>query len=70
MKFFLKYLGIWDVVEKGYTKPDAGRALTTEQVRAQKQNNQALHHLFQCVELNVFQKLINCRQTKEAWEIC
>jgi hypothetical protein len=57
MRFFLKSIDYWSIVETGWTKPED----TTL--------DKALHALCQALSLFEFAKISNCELAKEAWQI-
>jgi hypothetical protein len=69
MRFFLKSIDCWSIVETGWTRP----ADTTPEVVPQKNarlfNDKALHALCKALSPSEFAKISNSESAKEAWEI-
>jgi hypothetical protein len=70
MRFFLKSIDCWSIVETGWTKPaDATLELVTEK-NAQLSNDKALHALCQAFSPSEFpNKFKKNESAKEAWQI-
>jgi RNA-binding protein YhbY len=69
MRFFLKSIDCWSIVETGWTKPtDATLELVTEK-NARISNDKALHALCQVLSPSKFARISNSESTKEAWQI-
>jgi hypothetical protein len=69
MRFFLKSIDCWSIVETGWTKPaDATLELVTEK-NARLSNDKALHALCQALSPSEFAKKSNSESAKEAWQI-
>jgi len=49
MRFFLKSIGIWKIVETGWTKPKETDEITITQTSARLSNDKALHALCQAL---------------------
>jgi hypothetical protein len=62
MRFFLKSIDCWSIVETGWTKPED----TTLETLPLKN---ALHALCQALSPSEFAKISNCESAKEAWKI-
>jgi len=66
MRFFLKSIDCWSIVETGWTKPvDATLKLVTEK-NARLSNNKALHTLCQALSPSEFSRISNNESAKEA----
>jgi hypothetical protein len=69
MRFFLKSIDCWSIVETGWTKPaDATLELVPEK-NARLSNDKALHALCQVLSPSKFARISNSESTKEAWQI-
>jgi hypothetical protein len=69
MRFFLKSIECWKIVETGWTKPaDATSEAVTEK-NARLTNDKALHALCQALSPSKFARISNCDSTKDAWKI-
>jgi hypothetical protein len=66
MRFFLKSIDCWSIVETGWTKPaDATLELVPEK-NARLSNDKALHALCQVLSPSKFARISNSESTKEA----
>jgi len=69
MRFFLKSIDCWSIVETGWTKPaDATLKLVTEK-NARLSNDKALHALCQALSPSKFARISNSESVKEGWQI-
>jgi hypothetical protein len=69
IRFFLKSIDSWNIVETGWTKPaDETLELVTEK-NAQLSNDKALHALCQALSPPEFARISNSESAKEAWQI-
>jgi len=69
MRFFLKSIDCWKIVETGWTKPtDATPEAVTEK-NARLTNDKALHALCQAFSPSEFARISNCDSAKDAWQI-
>jgi hypothetical protein len=69
MRFFLKSIDRWSIVETCWTKPtDATLKLVTEK-NVRLSNDKALHALCQALSPSKFAKISNSESAKEAWQI-
>jgi len=69
MRFFLKSIDCWSIVETDWTKPaDATLELVTEK-NARLSNDKALHALCQALSPSEFIRILNSESVKEAWKI-
>jgi hypothetical protein len=64
MRFFLKSIDCWGIVETGWTKPeDTMLELVTEK-NTRLSNDKALHALCQALSPSKFAKISNCESAK------
>jgi hypothetical protein len=69
MRFFLKSIDCWSIVETGWTKPvNATLKLVTEK-NVRLSDDKALHALCQALSPSEFARISNSESTKEAWQI-
>jgi hypothetical protein len=69
MRFFLKSIDCWSIVETGWTEPgDATLELVPEK-NTQLSNDKALHALCQALSPSEFARISNSESSKEAWKI-
>jgi hypothetical protein len=69
MRFFLKSIDCWSIVETGWTKlADATLELVIEK-NTQISNDKALHALCQTLSPSEFAVISNSESAKEAWQI-
>jgi len=67
MRFFLKSIDCWKIVETGWTKPaDLTPELVPEK-NSQLSNDKALHALCQALSPFEFARISNCESAQEAW---
>jgi hypothetical protein len=67
MRFFLKSIDVWKIVESGWIKPeDTTDELTVAQTSVRLSNNKALHVLCQTLSLSEFARISNCESAQEA----
>ncbi|XP_027151836.1 uncharacterized protein LOC113751887 [Coffea eugenioides] len=73
MKNLFQNIGVWNIVETGYTKPVAGIELSSDAVKELERNRQldykAMYYLNTQVQLHVAKKFIHAKSAKEAWKI-
>jgi hypothetical protein len=69
MRFFLKSINCWSIVETGWTKPADTTLEAVPQKKARLSNDKALHALCQALSPSEFAKILNCESAKEAWQI-
>jgi hypothetical protein len=69
MRFFLKSIDCWGIVETGWTKPEDATPELVLQKNARLSNDKALHALCQALSPFGFAKISNCESAKEAWQI-
>jgi hypothetical protein len=69
MRFFLISIDCWQIVEFGWTKPEATTLdlILTRNVRFA--NDKDLHALCQALSPSEFAKISNCEIAQEAWQI-
>jgi hypothetical protein len=68
MRFFLKSIDCWSIVETGWTKPEDATLELVPQKNA-RLSNKALHALCQELSPSKFAKISNCESAKEALQI-
>jgi hypothetical protein len=67
MRFFLKSIDVWQIVETGWTKPEATTAkLSVVQNSARLSNDKALHVECQALSLSEFSRISNCESAQDA----
>jgi hypothetical protein len=70
MRFFLKSIDVWKIVESRLIKPeDTTDELTVAQISTRLSNNKALHALCQALSPSEFTRISNCEFAQEAWKI-
>jgi len=69
MRFFLKCIDCWSIVETGWTKLEDAVLELVPHKTARLSNDKALHALFQALSPSEFAKISNCESAKEAWQI-
>jgi hypothetical protein len=69
MRFFLKSIDCWSIVETGWTKPEDTTLETVYLKNARLSNDKALHALCQALSPSEFANISNCESAKEAWKI-
>jgi len=69
MRFFLKSIDCWSIVETGWTKPEDATLELVPQKNARLSNDKALHALCQALSPSEFAKISNSELAKEAWQI-
>jgi hypothetical protein len=69
MGFFLKSIDVWQIVESGWTKPEATAIEPTAQKNVQLSNDKVLQALCQALSPSEFARISNCESTQEAWKI-
>jgi hypothetical protein len=69
MRFFLKSIDYWKIVETSWAKPaDATPEVVTEK-KTRLTNDKALHALCQALSPSEFTRISNCDSVKDAWQI-
>jgi hypothetical protein len=70
MRFFLKSIDVWKIVETGWIKlEDAVDKIIVAQTNARLSNDKALHALCQALSPSEFARISNCESAKVAREI-
>jgi hypothetical protein len=69
MRFFLKSIDCWSIVETGWTKPEETTFELVPQKNACLSNDKALHALCQALSPFEFAKISNYESAQEAWKI-
>jgi hypothetical protein len=69
MRFFLKSIDCWKIVETGWTKPEETNLELVSKKNARLANNKALHALCQALSPSEFTRISNCETAREAWKI-
>jgi hypothetical protein len=69
MRFFLKSIDCWSIVETGWTKLEDATLELVPQKNARLSNDKAHHALCQALSPSEFAKISNCESAKEAWQI-
>jgi hypothetical protein len=66
MRFFLKSIDCWSIVETGWTKPEDATLEVVTQKNPRLSNDKSLHALCQALSRSEFAKISNCESAKEA----
>nr|XP_009763554.1 PREDICTED: uncharacterized protein LOC104215436 [Nicotiana sylvestris] len=73
MKVILGSQDVWEIVDRGYVKPDNEEALPQNEkdvlAKTRKKDQQALPLIHQCLDDAMFEKVADATTSKEAWEI-
>jgi hypothetical protein len=69
MRFFLKSIDCWSIVDSGWTKPEDTTSETIPLKNTRLSNDKTLHALCQALSPSEFAKISNCESAKEAWQI-
>jgi hypothetical protein len=69
MRFFLKSIDCWKIVETGWTKPTDATPESVTDKNARLFNDKALHALCQALLPSEFARISNSESAKEAWQI-
>jgi len=69
LRFFLKSIDIWHIVEFGWTPPKAPIAEWTIPQTHSRISNDTLNAIWQALSPSEFSRISNCETYKEAWEI-
>jgi hypothetical protein len=67
MRFFLKSIDVWKIVETGWIKPEEIDKITVIQTSARLSNDKAIHALCQALSPSEFAR--NCEIAKDTWQI-
>ena len=72
IKDFFKNIGVWNIIQKGFTEPIASTELSSDAIQQLKKNEQlnykALYYLYTQVQLHVVKKFIHVKTAKETWK--
>jgi hypothetical protein len=69
IRFFLKSIDCWKIVETGWTKPADATPESVTDKNARLFNDKALHALCHVLSLSEFARISNIESSKEAWKI-
>ncbi|KAH0705787.1 hypothetical protein KY285_010318 [Solanum tuberosum] len=73
MKVILGSQDVWDIIDKGYTKPANEETLSSNEkevlLKTKKKDKHALTLIHQCLDDGMFEKVADATTSKEAWEI-
>jgi hypothetical protein len=69
MRFFLKSIDVWKIVEIGWIKQEETNEIFVTQTSARLSNDKALHALCQALSPSEFARISNCEVAKDAWKI-
>jgi hypothetical protein len=69
MRFFLKSIDVWKIVETNWIKPEETDEITVVQTSARLSNDKALHALCQALSPSEFTRISNCEIAKDALQI-
>jgi hypothetical protein len=69
MRFFLKSIDCWQIVESGWTNPEDTTLELIPERNAQLANNKAFHAICQAFSPFEFARISNCENALEAWQI-
>jgi hypothetical protein len=69
MRFFLKSIDCWNIVDSGWTKPADATPETVPLKNTRLSNDKALHALCQALSPSEFAKISNCESAKETGQI-
>jgi hypothetical protein len=68
MRFFLKSIDVWHIVESGWTKPEDTTIELILQKTTRLSNDKALYALYQALSPFEFARISNCESALEAWQ--
>mgnify|MGYP002862167220 CR=1 FL=1 len=66
MRFFLKSIDVWKIVETGWIKPEETDEITVIQTSARLSNDKALHALCQTLSPSEFSRISHCEIALDA----
>jgi hypothetical protein len=66
MRFFLKSIDCWGIVETSWTKPEDATPGLASQKKARLSNDKSFQALCQALSPSEFAKISNCESAKEA----
>jgi hypothetical protein len=69
MRFVLKSIDVWKIVESGWIKLEETDEITITQSSARLSNDKAFHALCQALSPSEFARISNCEVAKDAWQI-
>jgi hypothetical protein len=69
MRFFLKSIDCWNIVETGWTKPANATPELVNEKNTWLSNDKALHALCQALSPFEFERISNSETAQEAWQI-
>jgi hypothetical protein len=70
MKFFLKSIDVWQIVETKWSPPSiAIGKWTSVETSARLSNDKSLHALCQVISPSEFSQISHCESAQEAWQI-
>jgi hypothetical protein len=70
MRFFLKFIDVWHIVEFGWTSPDATTVeWTIIQTNTHLSNNKALNVICQALSPSEFSRISHCEIAQKVWKI-
>jgi hypothetical protein len=69
MRFFLKSIDVWQIVESGWTKPEATTIEPITQKASRLAKDKAHHALCQAFSPSEFARISNCESAQEVWKI-
>jgi hypothetical protein len=70
MRFFLKSIDVWHIVESGWTPPEAPTAeWTIIQTHSRISNDKALNAICQTLSPSEFSRISHCEIALDAWKI-
>jgi hypothetical protein len=69
MRFFLKSIDVWKIVETGWIKSEETDKIFVTQTSVRLSNDKALHALCHTLSPSEFARISNCEFAKDAWQI-
>jgi len=69
MRFFLKSIDVWKIVETSWIKPGETNEIIVIQTSSRLSNDKALHALCQALSPFEFERISNCEIAKDEWQI-